>query len=112
MGELWCCLPLMTNLNELLNQFRLCSLEMIYVYMNRAEGASPHSLLENFRSKAGAAVLLGTRALLEGVDIPGEALSVLVIAKLPFNVPSDPMIAARSETSTILFTNTSYQKLS
>jgi ATP-dependent DNA helicase DinG len=32
------------------------------------------------------------------VDIPGEALSVLVIAKLPFAVPSDPLIAARSET--------------
>ncbi|MEW6649901.1 MAG: helicase C-terminal domain-containing protein, partial [Chloroflexota bacterium] len=44
------------------------------------------------------AVLLGTRAFWEGVDIPGEALSVLVIVKLPFDVPSDPIIAARSET--------------
>jgi DNA polymerase-3 subunit epsilon/ATP-dependent DNA helicase DinG len=43
-------------------------------------------------------VLLGTRAFWEGVDIPGEALSVLAIAKLPFDVPSDPIIAARSET--------------
>ena len=34
----------------------------------------------------------------KGVDIPGEALSVLVIVKLPFDVPSDPIIAARSET--------------
>jgi len=42
-------------------------------------------------------VLLGTRAFWEGVDVPGEALSVLVIAKLPFDVPSDPIIAARSE---------------
>ncbi len=32
------------------------------------------------------------------MDIPGEALSILVIAKLPFAVPSDPLIAARSET--------------
>jgi DNA polymerase-3 subunit epsilon/ATP-dependent DNA helicase DinG len=32
------------------------------------------------------------------VDVPGEALSVLVIVKLPFDVPSDPIIAARSET--------------
>jgi DNA polymerase-3 subunit epsilon/ATP-dependent DNA helicase DinG len=32
------------------------------------------------------------------VDIPGEALSVLVIVKLPFAVPSDPLVAARSET--------------
>jgi DNA polymerase-3 subunit epsilon/ATP-dependent DNA helicase DinG len=68
----------------------------ILVY-EQGEGASPHTLLENFRS-AERAVLLGTRAFWEGVDIPGEALSVLVIVKLPFDVPSDPIIAARSET--------------
>lgn len=68
----------------------------ILVY-EQGEGASPHSLLETFRSSE-RAVLLGTRAFWEGVDIPGEALSVLVIAKLPFDVPSDPIVAARSET--------------
>jgi DNA polymerase-3 subunit epsilon/ATP-dependent DNA helicase DinG len=60
-------------------------------------GASANALLENFRG-ADKAVLLGTRAFWEGVDIPGEALSVLAITKLPFDVPSDPVIAARSET--------------
>lgn len=68
----------------------------ILVY-EQGEGASPHSLLETFRS-SDRAVLLGTRAFWEGVDVPGEALSVLVIVKLPFDVPSDPIIAARSET--------------
>jgi len=68
----------------------------ILVY-EQGEGASPHSLLESFRT-AERAVLLGTRAFWEGVDVPGEALSVLVIVKLPFDVPSDPIIAARSET--------------
>lgn len=68
----------------------------ILVY-EQGEGASPHSLLETFRS-AEKAVLLGTRAFWEGVDVPGEALSVLVIPKLPFDVPSDPIIAARAET--------------
>ena len=63
----------------------------------QGEGASANTLLENFRD-ADKAVLLGTRAFWEGVDIPGEALSVLVIVKLPFDVPSDPIIAARSET--------------
>ena len=63
----------------------------------QGDGASPHSLLENFRSSE-RAVLLGTRAFWEGVDVPGEALSVLIIIKLPFDVPSDPIIAARSET--------------
>ncbi len=70
--------------------------EDIQVY-EQGEGASANTLLENFRS-ADQAVLLGTRAFWEGVDIPGEALSVLVIVKLPFDVPSDPIIAARSET--------------
>ncbi|MBX3046407.1 MAG: 3'-5' exoribonuclease [Anaerolineales bacterium] len=63
----------------------------------QGEGASPHALLENFKSSQ-AGVLLGTRAFWEGVDIPGEALSVLAIVRLPFDVPSDPLVAARSET--------------
>ena len=60
-------------------------------------GASASSLLKSFK-KTDRAVLLGTRSFWEGVDVPGEALSVLVITKLPFDVPSDPIIAARSET--------------
>ena len=68
----------------------------ILVY-EQGEGASAHALLETFRSTE-RAVLLGTRAFWEGVDVPGDALSVLVIVKLPFDVPSDPIIAARSET--------------
>ncbi len=63
----------------------------------QGEGASPNTLLETFR-EADRAILLGTRAFWEGVDIPGEALSILVIVRLPFDVPSDPIIAARSET--------------
>ena len=60
-------------------------------------GASASSLLKSFKNTE-RAVLLGTRSFWEGVDVPGEALSVLVITKLPFDVPSDPIIAARSET--------------
>lgn len=63
----------------------------------QGEGASAHTLLETFRSSE-RAVLLGTKAFWEGVDVPGKALSVLVIVKLPFDVPSDPIVAARSET--------------
>lgn len=70
--------------------------EDIMVY-EQGDGASAHNLLETFRSSE-RAVLLGTRAFWEGVDVAGEALSVLVIVKLPFDVPSDPIIAARSET--------------
>jgi DNA polymerase-3 subunit epsilon/ATP-dependent DNA helicase DinG len=68
----------------------------ILVY-EQGGGASPHSLLDSFRS-AERAVLLGTRSFWEGVDVPGEALSVLVIVKLPFDVPSDPIVASRAET--------------
>jgi DNA polymerase-3 subunit epsilon/ATP-dependent DNA helicase DinG len=68
----------------------------IQVY-EQGEGASANTLLESFRD-TDRAVLLGTRAFWEGVDIPGDALSVLVIVKLPFAVPSDPIVAARSET--------------
>jgi DNA polymerase-3 subunit epsilon/ATP-dependent DNA helicase DinG len=63
----------------------------------QGEGASANSLLESFRT-TDRAVLLGTRAFWEGVDVPGEALSVLAIIKLPFDVPTDPIVAARSET--------------
>jgi len=68
----------------------------INVY-EQGEGASPNALLESFKS-SDRAVLLGTRSFWEGVDIPGQALSVLVIVKLPFAVPSDPLVAARAET--------------
>ncbi len=54
-------------------------------------------LLENFRT-AERAILLGTRSFWEGVDVPGEALSVLVITRLPFAVPTDPIVQARAET--------------
>lgn len=67
------------------------------VVFEQGEGASPNTLLELFR-ETDRAVLLGTKSFWEGVDIPGEALSVLVIVRLPFAVPSDPIVAARSET--------------
>ncbi|MDK1119415.1 MAG: helicase C-terminal domain-containing protein, partial [Anaerolineae bacterium] len=69
--------------------------EDIYV-LEQGEGASPNTLLESFKSTE-RAVLLGTRSFWEGVDIPGEALQIVVITKLPFDVPTDPLIAARSE---------------
>ena len=68
----------------------------ITVY-EQGEGASPNALLESFKSSE-RAVLLGTRSFWEGVDIPGESLSVLVIVKLPFAVPTDPLVAARADT--------------
>lgn len=57
---------------------------------------SRRSLLQRFKESP-RTVLLGTTSFWEGVDVVGDALSVLVIAKLPFSVPTDPIYAARSE---------------
>lgn len=70
--------------------------EDIVVY-TQGGGSSRAQLLENFRTTS-RSVLLGTRSFWEGIDVVGEALSCLVIARLPFSVPSDPVFAARSET--------------
>ena len=53
-------------------------------------------LLSRFRS-SGKAILLGTASFWEGVDVPGDALRGLVIAKLPFRVPTEPVTAAQCE---------------
>ena len=59
------------------------------------QGSAPrHVLLERFRA-SGNGVLLGTASFREGVDVAGEALSVVVIDKLPFAAPDDPVFEAR-----------------
>lgn len=57
---------------------------------------SRSALLERFRT-LGNAVLLGSASFWEGVDVRGEALSLVVIDKLPFAPPDDPVLAARIE---------------
>ncbi|MBI3743121.1 MAG: hypothetical protein HY261_02390 [Chloroflexi bacterium] len=57
---------------------------------------TPQQLIEQFR-KTPNTLLLGTGSFWEGVDIAGEALSVLMITRLPFNVPTEPVFAARSQ---------------
>jgi ATP-dependent DNA helicase DinG len=60
------------------------------------QGEAPkHTLLERFRA-SGAAVLVATMSFWEGVDVPGRALRLVVIDKIPFAVPTDPLVAARS----------------
>ena len=53
-------------------------------------------LLDRFRA-AGNAVLIGSQSFWEGVDVRGEALSLVIIDKLPFAPPDDPVLAARIE---------------
>ena len=59
------------------------------------QGSEPrHVLLQRFR-ESGNGVLLGTASFREGVDVAGDALSVVVIDKLPFAAPDDPVFEAR-----------------
>jgi len=61
------------------------------------QGTAPrHRLLEEFRL-SGCGVLLGAASFWEGVDVAGDALSVVVIDKLPFAMPDDPVLQARLE---------------
>jgi len=63
--------------------------------VQRPQGAAG-ALVERFR-RLDRAVLLGTATFWEGVDLPGEHLEILVVAKLPFLVPNDPWVEARCE---------------
>lgn len=57
--------------------------------------SSRRRLLREYRNTE-KAVLLGTRSFWEGVDLPGDELQCLLIVRLPFAVPSDPLVAART----------------
>jgi ATP-dependent DNA helicase DinG len=61
--------------------------------------ASRHSLLEQFK-KTTDSVLLAVASFWEGVDVQGDALSCVIIDKLPFEVPSDPVLQARIQAIT------------
>ncbi|HEX3236163.1 MAG TPA: helicase C-terminal domain-containing protein [Gemmatimonadales bacterium] len=61
------------------------------------QGEGPRDLLLRRFREAENAILLGTDSFWEGVDVPGHALRALVINKLPFKVPSEPVTAARLE---------------
>jgi ATP-dependent DNA helicase DinG len=61
------------------------------------QGEAPkHALLAKFRA-SGKAVLVATMSFWEGVDVPGHALRLVVIDKIPFAVPSDPVVMARCQ---------------
>jgi ATP-dependent DNA helicase DinG len=64
--------------------------------LSQSEGLPRNQMIERFRS-AGNAVLFGVDSFWQGVDVPGEALSNVIITKLPFAVPDRPVLAARQE---------------
>ena len=84
----------MRHAHELL-QSRFKDLGLDYPLMVQGEG-SRSELLERFR-RLGNAVLVASASFWEGVDVRGEALSLVVIDKLPFAPPDDPVLEARLE---------------
>jgi len=76
---------------DLLRRERLLRLAALELAREQAE-----VVLRRFR-EAGSAILLGTDSFWEGVDVPGPALRVLLLAKLPFKAPTEPLTAARLE---------------
>lgn len=65
--------------------------------MSMKQGSAPrHKLLEMFRKDVNS-VLFATDSFWEGVDVEGEALECVILAKLPFRVPTEPVVEARAE---------------
>ncbi|HYW12518.1 MAG TPA: helicase C-terminal domain-containing protein, partial [Longimicrobium sp.] len=60
-------------------------------------GEAPRAQLVERFTESGRGILLGTTSFWEGVDVPGQPLRGLIIPKLPFKVPSEPVTAARIE---------------
>jgi Rad3-related DNA helicase len=78
-----------SNLRPRLEERGLCCLR-------QKRGVPNALLLDRFRMDRDS-VLMATEAFWEGVDVPGEALSAVVVVKLPFRHPEDPIVAGRTE---------------
>jgi ATP-dependent DNA helicase DinG len=63
---------------------------------SQAEGLPRHQMLEQFKENP-RSVLFGTDSFWQGVDVPGDALQNVIITKLPFSVPDQPLLEARLE---------------
>jgi len=84
---------LFTSYQQMRQVYELVNWEIDYPTL--LQGTAPRSaLLEEFRSTPNS-VLFATSSFWQGVDVPGEQLSCVIIDKLPFAVPSDPVVEAR-----------------
>ena len=82
-------------MNEARDRLQQLFAEQNLTYPVLVQGDKPKAeLLSRFR-ELGNAVLIGSHSFWEGVDVKGEALSVVVIDRLPFSPPDDPVVAAR-----------------
>jgi ATP-dependent DNA helicase DinG len=89
-GRTFCLFTSYAQMNELYERVKTR-----VSYPMLLQGTAPRSiLLERFRTTP-QAVLFATSSFWQGVDVPGEQLSCVIVDRLPFAVPSDPVVAAR-----------------
>lgn len=86
-------LVLFTSFSAMDNAWHSLQDELDYPLLRQGD-SSRHALLNSFCTQTDS-VLFAVASFWEGVDVPGEALSMVIIDKLPFEVPSDPVIMAR-----------------
>ena len=72
---------------------RPCLAQAEHALFVQGDGMPRAKMLEGFKAEIG--VLFGVDSFWQGVDVPGEALSNVIITKLPFRVPDRPLIEAR-----------------
>jgi ATP-dependent DNA helicase DinG len=89
-GRAFCLFTSYSQMNELFERVRARISFPVLL-----QGTAPRSvLLERFKNTPGA-VLFATSSFWQGVDVPGDQLSCVIVDRLPFAVPSDPIVAAR-----------------
>jgi ATP-dependent DNA helicase DinG len=94
-GRAFC---LFTSYSQMRAMHDRLSMELPYPLL--LQGSAPRNvLLEEFRDTPNA-VLFGTSSFWQGVDVQGEQLSCVIIDRLPFTVPSDPVVKARMDAIT------------
>src|SRR5256884_2722616 len=86
---------LFTSYRQMETMFQMLSGDLPYPCMVQGKAGGKSRLLEEFKMTPNA-VLFATASFWQGVDVKGEALSAVIIDKLPFQVPTDPLVAARS----------------
>jgi ATP-dependent DNA helicase DinG len=86
---------LFTSYQQMRQVYELLRRRLEYPILMHGEAPRTH-LIEAFRATPGA-VLFGTSSFWQGVDVQGDQLSCVIIDRLPFAVPSDPVIAARTD---------------
>jgi ATP-dependent DNA helicase DinG len=86
---------LFTSYTQMRQVYDRVSLDVDYPCLLQGTGPR-HALLDEFRSTPNC-VLFATSSFWQGVDVPGEQLSCVIIDKLPFAVPNDPVVNARIE---------------